>query len=398
MDSSVWRLPDQPDRAGQVAALFFYVAVFAVAFCVFHVQAFSPNLVAEFGSHLELAEKLAADPFGFSIPHPGFHWMTLGLSKLSGLTLEYAGILVLSLFVVAMSLMINAILASRMGKHGSRAYRYFVGGCLLLVSSIYFPPIDKDFYLGQGTPNFWAVPTMVVVKPFSLASLLLLVALLRENRTGRASGMAFLLSLTLLASLVMKPNFVLGFLPAAGIYLLVRWKIVRSLRWQVLLAFAPSVLFLLFQYYMNYGEASSYDDHVIFTFFGVWRKYTDHIIGSILLGIAFPAAWILFQFRSLRQNECLQISWLFYGATFLQFAFFAEDKYFTSGNFSWGYNIALWFLFIFTAADFFRWLKEEEFDTRWKKMKALGVSGLFFMHLASGVAYLVKQLAGGGYR
>jgi hypothetical protein len=393
MDSSMSCLKEGTSWASRLAKAMFYMSVFSTAFYLFHVQAFSVTYVAEFQNHLKLAKVIAADLFGFSIPHPGFHWMTLGLSRASGMSLEYSGIIVLSLFVVVIALMINAILASRMGKSCSEMRRYFVGGCLLVVSSIYFPPVSKNFYLGQGTANFWAVPTIVVVKPFALASVLLLVTLLSKNRIGRTSWVAFLLSLSLLASLVMKPNFVLGFLPVAGLYLLIKWRTVRPIRWPVLLSFAPSVLFMLFQYHANYSSSSG----IVFTFFGVWKEYTGHIAGSILLGITFPLSWLIFQFRSLRENDYLLISWLFYGVTFLQFAFLAEDKYFTCGNFSWGYNIALWFLFIFTAADFFRWLKEEGCGIPFHKRKAVFMSLLFSLHLVSGVAYLVKQLAGGGY-
>ncbi len=47
-----------------------------------------------------------------------------------------------------------------------------LGGSLLVISSIYFPPVSNNFYLGQGTPNYYAVPTLIAVKLFSLASVL----------------------------------------------------------------------------------------------------------------------------------------------------------------------------------------------------------------------------------
>jgi hypothetical protein len=386
--------PKRLDRIGLFVEALFYAAVFSVAFYLFHVQAFSETYIAEFQGHLGLARIVAADPFGFAVPHPGFHWMILALSRLSSLSLEYSGIVVLSVFVVIIARMINRTLLVQLKGCFFEKRVLWIGASLLLMSAIYFPPISQNFYLGQGSANFWGVPTLIVVKPFVLASILLLVSLLNATERRSATGYALQLALSLLVSLIMKPSFMLGFLPVMGIWLLLKWRTSRGLLWLSVAAVAPSLLFLLFQYYRRYYTGPS---AIILTWFGVWKLYSRHIVLSVLLGTAFPLTLSLFRFRAVLRNDYLKISWLLYGVTFLQFAFLAERDGFDNGNFSWGYNLALWVLFLFTAVEFFRWLAEEGEGSGAEKAKLVLVSVLFSLHLTSGAAYLIKQLTGGIY-
>lgn len=396
MNNALASANSKTDFMGMLIKTIFYLSVFSIAFYLFHVQAFSKDYIAEFQNHILLAKYVALDPFGFRIPHPGFHWMVLGISKMSHIRLKYSGIIVLSVFVVIMALMINHTLKSLLKEYYSEKQTLWMGACLLLVSSIYFPPISKNFYLGQGAANFWAVPTLIVVKPFALASILLLVMLLNRTERKGAALCSLGFSLALLFSVIMKPNFILGFLPVAAVYILFKWKQTnREVCFLAITAFAPAILLLSYQYYVNYYSSPS--DGVIITWFGVWKLYSDHIALSILLGIAFPLSLVVLRFRALSRSDYLQIAWAFYFVTFLQFAFLAENMYPSAGNFSWGYNIALWILFIFSTAEFFRWLSEEKEANVREKGKMALASVFFFLHLTSGIAYLIKQLAGGTY-
>jgi len=214
----------------------------------------------------------------------------------------------------------------------------------------------------------------------------------QEERPTFWHGIA--LSIALVISAIMKPNFVLGFLPVGIIYLLIKRKSTGHGFFRSFLPFTPVILVLLLQYYFSYQGSSS---GISFTFFGVWKLYSKHIFFSILLGTAFPLSMLAIRFRFLLRNDFLLLSWLFWGITFLQFSFIAENKYFAAGNFSWGYNIALWLLFIFSSAEFFSWLKKENREANFYKSKVIIIFLLFSLHLTSGIAYLAKQLSGGQY-
>jgi len=394
MARSVTSTNDETAKVGLFTQILFYTFVFSIAFYLFHVQVFSAEDIAELRAHLKFVRTLAANPFEFIIPHPGFHYIVLIVAKASRLSIEYSGIIVLSLFVVIISVMINTILNTLIRESYSERFILFVGGCLLLVSSIYFPPVSKNFYLGQGSANFWAVPTLIVVKPFALISVILLVKLQTTKEERQTFWYRIALSIALVISAIMKPNFVLGFLPVGIIYLLIKCNSMGNGFFRSFLPFTPVILMLLLQYYFNYRGSSS---EINFTFFGVWKLYSKHIFFSILLGTAFPLSILAIRFRFLLRNDFLLLSWLFWGITFLQFSFIAEKKHFGAGNFSWGYNIALWLLFIFSSAEFFSWLKKENRETIYYKSKVIIVSLLFSLHLTSGIAYLAKQLSGGQY-
>jgi len=141
-----------PNRKNDSLHIFFmslfYVLVFSIALYLFSVQAFSYVKIAEFNSHVTLTKIVAAEPFGFTVPHPGFHLMILALSKISGMDVTYSGIIVLSIFVVIIAFMIISTLISLLTEYYSKEQIPWMGAGLLLIFSIYFPPISKYYYLG----------------------------------------------------------------------------------------------------------------------------------------------------------------------------------------------------------------------------------------------------------
>lgn len=372
----------------------FFATVFSTAFTLFSVEASAPAYTSELPNHLALAEKLVAPaPFGFAVPHPGFHWLALLVNRGLGVTLSHAGVLVLAVTVTAYAALLFRVVAAGMPTLGVPCSPYALTGALLLVSAIYFPPIDPDFYLGQGSPNFWAVPTLVVVKPFALWSVLLLTELLDEQRdVDKAKYSAVWFAFSLLVGVIMKPSFMIGFAPVAGLLLLFS---VEGRGWRVPLfgmaAFAPAVGLLAYQYFTNYHSAQS---KILLTWFGVWRLYSNNIPGSMLLAMAFPLGMLVTRFRAVMSNVSLRTSWLFQIVATVQWAFFAEEKYFAAGNFSWGYNLGLTLLFVFSAVELVKWLSTDPSPSRATRLQWYGVIAVFGFHLASGTVHLVRQLNG----
>ncbi len=375
------------------ADLVLHVPVLLAAIGLFGVQATSSTYIAELQNHLDLARRFAVDGAWKSLPHPGFQWMILGLSRVLGLSLGAAAVGLLSVFAVVISWMVLSVLRVRLGDLYTDRQLAAAGAGLMLVSSIWFPPFSRAFYLGQGTPNFWAVPTLVVVKPFALLGVLLLLSRKGTPADPPSLGRSALLSGVLLISTLMKPNFVLAFFPSAGLYLLVRKAGSRRFR-DVAAISIPTLALLLAQYTAWYGGRSG---GIELTFFGVWTLYSPSVPVSVLLATAFPLSLLLTRFRAIVRNDLLLFSWIFTLVSFLQFAFLAEKDYFAAGNFSWAWNIALWFLFLFSTADFLGRLKEESFDRMPEKIWRATVGSLFALHLASGVVYFVRQLLGLGY-
>lgn len=386
---------NSPDAGTRIfrQALFF-ATVFSTAFTLFTVEGSAPAYTSELPNHLDLAQKLVAPaPLGFRVPHPGFHWLALLVDQIPGVTLSQAGVLVLATTVTAYAGLLLHVVTLAMPRVGAPCGPIGITGALLLVSAIYFPPIDPDFYLGQGSPNFWAVPTLVMVKPFALWSVLLLTELLDERRdAAKTKWLGALFSISLLVGVIMKPSFMIGFAPVAGVLLLLSW---RRQGWQPLfvgmLAFVPAVGLLGYQYFTNYHSAQS---KILLTWFGPWRLYSNNIPGSMLLAMAFPLGVLVLRFRAVLGNVALRTSWLFQVVATVQWAFLAEEKYFAAGNFSWGYNLGLTLLFIFSALEFVKWLAADAAPTRAVRTQWWVLTLLFGFHLASGTVHLVRQLNG----
>lgn len=193
----------------------------------------------------------------------------------------------------------------------------------------------------------------------------------------------------------MKPSFIIAFGPVAGVLLLLRFRRlgVQTVAWG-LAAFAPSVALLGYQYLTNYHAAQS---KILLTWFGPWSLYSNNIPGSMVLAMAFPLGILVTRFRSVVNDAALRTSWMFHIVATLQFAFLAEEKHFAAANFSWGYNLGLTLLFVFSTVEFVRWLAAEEQPTRAVRLQWWGLAATFGLHLASGVVYLVRQMTGLSY-
>lgn len=373
----------------------FYTGIFAVYFYVFYVQAFSLNYTAELKLHIEILEKLIANPLSGESVHPGFHLLIYALSKVFNLTLSYSAVILLSLFAVWISYLIKKLLDCYLPNLGS-GYKYFSTLMLVLVSSIYLPFFSSRFYLGQGTPNFWATPTLVVLKPFSLIAFFMFIKYLDRASLQKNWFYQFTLTLVLAVSVVVKPSFVFVFFPAVFIYLLISHKMNLKILYKLLIMALPSLLILAVQYFGNFVLDKGQGIDLVK--FRVWQFYTPSIPISILLAIAFPLSILVSRFRMAIKFTPLVLSWLMLIIGAMQFAFLAEKKYFYAGNFSWGYNIALWFLFIFSFIEFVKWINEKEAFRNGINRLAITLTAIIFgLHLWSGVFYLIHQILEKGY-
>src|SRR5690606_30866781 len=374
----------------------FYAAIFSTAFTLFWVEATATSYISELPNHLALAiSHVAPAPLSFRIPHPGFHWCVLLVNGVFRVGLAQAGVLVLAMTVTLYAALVLRVVSATTTALELTVSPRLVTTALLLVSAIYFPAVDPDFYLGQGSPNFWAVPTLVMVKPLALWSVVLLAELLDGSGRTSLSRWAGVFAVSLLLGVLMKPSFFIAFGPVAGVMLL--WSYRRLGARAVaagLMAFAPSVALLGYQYLTNYHAAQS---KIVVTWFGPWSLYSNNILGSMVLAMAFPLGILVTRFRSVVNDAALRTSWLFQLVATFQFAFFAEQKYFEAANFAWGYNLGLTLLFVFSTLEFVRWLGGEHEPTRAVRMQLWGLSAIFGLHLVSGVVYLLRQLNGMSY-
>lgn len=385
--------------------LLFFAAIFFLCSILFYRQIYqidrvNVRYVSDLPDHIKFAALMRGSQF--SLPHPGFHVMILLASALLGISLEWSSILVLSGLVVFLSMIVFFVLYNGLRNGFQVGVILLLTGALMLVTAVYAPFFNQSIYLGQGSPNLWHNPTIIAVKPFAFLSVLFFVRLV-ENKTSSKSvvALAALTSFTLLVSTFIKPNFVLIFGPSIFLYVLYKNFKDWTLYWKLLVVMLPAVIALGYQFTMTFLSGTDVQAaSVIVDFFGVWQLFSPNVFVSVILALAFPLSLAVFRFREMRQNDYLVLAWFLVIMGILQFGFLAESgERYRHANWSWGYNIALQILFVFSALDLFRWLKEVSFMPKSKGeiYKIASVVTIFSLHLVSGCYYFLKLLGGGSY-
>lgn len=269
---------------------------------------------------------------------------------------------------------------------------------LLVITPIYLPFFNKNFVMGQGSPNVWHNSTYLIMKSFSYISLLLFISATKGKQHKKLKFI--LLSCFLVLSAFAKPSFLLVFLPSLLIYSVIRAP--RNFRehLKVLSISAPALAVLVYQYLIVFNINS--DSNVIIDPFGVWKLYSRNIPVSILSTLCFPLTVFFFlQQRRVPSAVGYHIAWIMVVVSILQSALLAESgKRYDDANFFWGMNISLDILFIYSLAEFIRWSKVTISQHRTSKKNVLlfcAGSVILMLHVLSGIVYIFKIYRGKGY-
>jgi hypothetical protein len=250
-----------------------------------------------------------------------------------------------------------------------------------------------------------------MTKPFVLIIILLVIPVFEDFKKQFSIRNIILPALLLMISVYYKPNFALAFIPALGVFILI--KHTREFRKYLLSFFIvlPSIILLGYQFFSTYffsdNKMGGTGDQVILTFFGAWKVHSPCIPLSVLRGIIFPASVFFFRRKEVHKNNYLVISWIFYFVAFIEVSFLAEKESFYAFNFSNGYNFSLIALYTFSAIELLKWMKESVFPFNIIGLKYHGLSIehrqlffsaiLFYCCIISGFIYLGRQILGYGF-
>ena len=404
----------QREAASQLLPFFqvlFLTIVFGVNFYLATEQTLADGtpycrFFSDLPHHLDLARLgLGSAPVQ---SHPGLHYATSILHGLTGVSIEYSAVLILSLCATVTALLVYRIMSNSLRKDGYGEVGLIVmTGLTLTLSAIYVPFFNEDLYLGQGSANIWHNPTMTMMKPLSFAAFLLALAAFHRATIRKSWPWCLAAGLVLAASVVAKPSFAMVFVPALLIFGLLKRKTHYLVK--AALVIAPSLPLLTVQYLAGFGVAAAQNgatasqltqggDSVVFDFLGVWSSYTPSVPVSLLLGLAFPLAVLGFRFRAALKNPALAMSWLMTLCGGLQFALLAETRRRAHGNFSWSYSIALSFLFVYSTIEYLKWLRPGQQRSLSENIALTTTSLLLSLHVVSGLFYTLRIVTGGSYR
>lgn len=373
---------------------FIIYAIFAlIVYHLFHQQAIG-LFPSDVPVHLSIIDPYISGKY--HIPHPAFHLVVYYIARLTNVSYETASSFIMTASVLVTLFIVQNLLCSKQFP-ARRQVVLPVALSLLMVIAIYVPFFNSYMYLGQFSPNIWHSPTMLLLKPLALLSFLFFVEFLANNEN--CSPYRFLAgSFFLFLSTVVKPSFVITFLPAVGLYLITFRRGETRLYGKVFLWAGPSLAILAYQYietYQSNATQSYFHDKIIFTNFGVFKLYTPSIVISTLLVLAFPLIVAIVGHRNAIHSLFLRMTWLITLIAFLQAAFLAEEQKFEQGAFGFGYVIALFLLYVYSMREYLGWFrgKDAEVGNAGKGLVLL----IYLLHLASGGYYFVSLLRGKGY-
>ena len=289
------------------------------------------------------------------LPHFGYHALVVMVQALTPADwMAAAGIVTLG-GVAACA----AVLASWLrGALGASASALLVAAALVPAAVLVLQPVlplDPSRYdawlFGYFPPNQWHSPTTLFSKPFALLLLGLGPAVVWPAYGTRAGWPRLLASAALVVmSVLVKPNFIMAFLPALGVLAVLNW---RRADWLWLgLGFAlPAVAVLEWQYAVTYA-LNTEGAGVILAPLHVIRLHVSAGLATLgwrlAASLLFPLAAVAC-FPSVRADRRVQLAW----ATFLVGAaigyLLAEGDRAGAGNFLWSGQLAAFVLFAASA-------------------------------------------------
>lgn len=290
--------------------------------------------------------------------------------------------------------------------------------CLAFVSMLFLPGISEKAYLGKSSPNIWHNTTYTLMQPLALLTFIVYGEILENVAINWKKYIAF--SILCLITTLLKPSFVFVFFIAIFIFAMIdllkekdEWK--KKLIKYILLAGTciPTLAVLGWQYISLFGRS---DNTGIGISFGTaWGMYSECIIKDIACLLAYPIV-IAFLYGLKINNKRLVLSWMMVFVAIIEVLFFTETGSRAAAfNFSWGYAISAFLLFVETCR--FQLVNCENkqkdmlnMDVKYKKGKKHNKKELesimfidkigwwcFSLHVFCGIFYFINIFCGNSY-
>lgn len=290
------------------------------------------------------------------------------------------------------------------------------------IMSIYVPLVYEFYYRGCYTPNAFHNDTSITMRFFAVIAVSMYFEMRRSYLDKFPWGKAALFTAMLFCANYCKPNFVIAFAPLVLIFLVkdfitclrgdsILADKLRKIRRMLYLGICVlvSMIPLLYQYYVLYILRNSGGIDIGYT--PILLKDPSRQMLRILCGLPFcllVLGLFLYDFFKRRKNGlmssserfCFAFLYVMLWANILVVEVFSEyGNRAKHGNFGWGKTCALYFVFLVAFYFFARFFKDSFFVSKKRWQKVVSVIGccLAFLHLVSGICFLVTYLSGGKY-
>lgn len=352
----------------------------------------------DFGVHITSAGQIAAGEFSAFFSHnqyPIWHAASALLQKIEHGSLQFAAFTATGLFNMGTFAAVSCYMNSRTTLN--RYLASVAAFCVMLIG-----PVSTMSTI-YWTPNTWHNPTAIAVRPFAVASFVIIVKMLDqfENQIRIRVTDIILLAILLLLSNLAKPSFAQIVIPGLGVYLICilicrRTKEAWKFFLQMVVAFLPSFLMTYAQYRWSFsGSASGAADEG-----GIVIAPFEHLNTSLggrcwllALFLLFPLFALLFNPKSAKRSD-VRLMWAMLISAFIEMALLEETgSRKNDGNFTWGYILAEFFAFAVSLKVFLEY--NREFFKGGNRKSAYGyfyiAVGWLFMaaHMFIGIRYYI---------
>jgi hypothetical protein len=327
------------------------------------------------------------------LPHMGYHLLLMGLHRLTQIDMRWLVVAIMSLSAGVGGWLVYSWLLRALPKPDMRA-RWQVAGLsivLLLVAPIFLLTLpNENIYFGYMVPHPYHNPTSLLVKPISL---LLTLLLLRAVTVQRMSNWGLLGTfLLVVASLMIKPSYLLCVLPPIG--LVAFYRMYHRQAVDVLtLGLAVGLPALLVM-----GIQSAF---VQTTLGGVYFAplYALHMSSpetmpllplKFVLSLVFPLLVTLYFRRQAARTLYMWVAWLTFAAGAAQYFLLGEVTFPGATNWWWGAQISTFILFVMCAR---LWLEQGGGQLPATRREWL-VRGALALHVLCGVLWWASHAAG----
>ncbi|MCM1384168.1 MAG: hypothetical protein NC243_06410 [Lachnoclostridium sp.] len=290
---------------------------------------------------------------------------------------------------------------------------------LSIIQGLSFSWLDAGGrFLGIFSANPIHNPTQMAVRPFVLLCFALVIDIWGAQKDKGYQGIFFkvenglrryygYLAVILLLSAMAKPVFAAMFIPAVGLLML--WDWIRCILQKdgsaaayfkqclaVFFCAVPTVLYVLLSaasYYI-WGEIYQGDSSLILTkWMEVWKLYSENVILSIGLGMAFPLFMILIDGRFFIKEAMGRLALTGYLTGVLESAVMGEANKLEHANYIWPMMCGMLLLWI-TALLRLVELERTQTDTKVRRILVDFGWFLFCAHVLCGILYIREMIGG----
>ena len=277
-------------------------------------------------------------------------------------------------------------------------FALFLVSMLYTIGGIQLPGIFRR-YRGVFTPNPYHNATYMATRPFAIMTFFVFVKVLREYEENLQGKDVVLFGAVLFLTTITKPSFTFILVPAAGLILLYRLfrSQLQNFKNTVLvgLSFLPTFGALLYQYAGVFTSKDGGEAGIGFGLGVSWSYHCTNIPLAIALGMAFPIAVLVLNFKELKKNDLFRFSWQITLVSLFEVLFLYEKGFrIKDVNFSWGYMHGMFFAFVASAILLFGKTCKWSENSKVQKVLLLGQWALFLLHFGLGLLYFKTIFVG----